>query len=422
MKGEISSLLFIRLRWFAFLGQLIILTVAIGIFQLTLPWVEILSLLMLIPVSTLLARVVFDRRISEKRFVGYLLAFDTLLLTAILYQAGGPTNPFTIVYLLHVVLAAVMLTPNWTWTITILSSIGFSSLFIYSRPVPEWESHGAHHGLSLHLHGMLLAYLVVAILVTYFLTKIVGELQRNQRMLERLQNSAMNQNKLASLTTITAGAAHELGTPLATIAVVTHEIERRVAARYSDRELLDDLALLKEEITRCKEVLQQLSEKTGDLIGEAPQPTTVSELLNEAVKPLKFTSAMHISGETNFLMPNVPRKSLTLAVRALLKNAFEASQDTKAPIEVAVVSADDKEIVIEVKDRGTGMDPETLERVGEPFFSTKPTGSGMGLGVYLSKLTVEQLGGGFFISSEWGRGTKVRLVFPANCSMLQKAA
>ncbi len=399
-----------------------VLAFAVLAFGLSLPWIEIVLLLMLIPLSNFSAYSRFSRRLPERTLVGSLLALDTILLTAVLFQAGGPTNPFTIVYLLHVVLAAVMLSTRWTWTIGILSSVSFGTLFFNFRPVPEWGSHGTHHGFSLHLHGMLFAYLVVAFLVTYFLNRIVGDLRKKERTLERLQNNASSHQRLASLTTIAAGAAHELGTPLATIAVVTHELERRVAQRYSDKELLDDLRLLKEETARCKDVLQQLSEKTGDLLGEAPQKMVISDLINEAVQPLKFKSPIYVGGEASFVIAKVPRKSLVLAVRAVIKNAFEASQSTQTPVYVVASLKNKNEMTLEVRDQGSGMDAESLERVGEPFFSTKTTSSGMGLGVYLSKLTVQQLGGDFSIHSESGRGTRVKLVFPIDCSAIDEAA
>jgi two-component system, sensor histidine kinase RegB len=421
MEREISPRWFVGFRWLAFAGQLLVLGIAVIAFKLTLPWMEIAALLLLIPASNLLFHTRTAKRFSETQVIGGLLVLDTLLLTGVLHQAGGPTNPFTIVYLLHVVLAAVMLGTSWTWAIAVLSSCGFGALFVGSRAVPEWDSHGAHHGFSLHLHGMLIAYIIVALLAAYFLNRIVGDLRKKERAFERLKNTAINQQKLASLTTIVGGAAHELGTPLATIAVVTHELERSIKHRYSDPDLLDDVALLNQETARCKKVLQDLSERTGDLLGEAPQAVTVSDLLQDAIEPLRLKLPFSVHGKVDSLIPRVPRKSLTLAIRALVKNAFEASQSTGKPVEILATESGQR-MILEIQDSGTGMDAETLERVGEPFFSSKQPGHGMGLGVYLSRLTVEQLGGSLTINSQPGRGTKVKLMFPVDCSVVTEAA
>lgn len=410
---------FIRLRWCAFFGQLLVLIAAVGFFDLTLPWEKILLLLAIIPVSNLAARTLFASKIREEQLVGGLLVLDTILLTAVLREAGGPTNPFTIVYLLHVVLAAVMLTPAWTWSIAALSCTGFFSLFVSSRAVPEWEHHGAHHGFSLHLHGMLAAYITVAFLVAYFLSKIVGELRRKEHRLSRLEHIAANQQRLTTLTTMTAGAAHELGTPLGTIAIVSHELEKALERKYPDKLLLEDVALLKSEISRCKKVLEELAKQSGDLLGEYLESLSASQLIAEAIVPLAAENRVNVSGSTDLLLHRVPRNALTIALRALLKNALEASENS--PIEVEVTQRN-QEVQFQIRDRGMGISSENLERIGEPFFSTKGAGKGMGLGVYLTKLTAEQLGGTLSFASKLGEGTQALFSFPLSAHNEEKAA
>ncbi len=418
MRRSILSKWFIRLRWFAFLGQVAVLALAAFIFRLTLPWELLVGIVLLIPVSNLLAETALTKNISQINLVGGLLALDTIILTAVLFQAGGPMNPFSIVYLLHVVLAAVILTPLWTWTITGLSSAAYALLFFSFRPVPEWHHHGMHEGFSLHLHGMLFAYMAVSVLVAYFLNKIVGELRKKERRLERLENLSANQQRLASLTTITAGAAHELGTPLGTIAIVSHELERALLAQGADHALLEDVALLKSETARCKNVLQELAEKTGDLMGEVPQRVAVADVVTDALEVIAEKERVLLRGATSAEFFLTPRKAVTLALRAIVKNALEASGE-KVEVNVEKNGA---EIVFVVRDEGEGMDEELLERVGEPFFSTKGQGKGMGLGVYLARLTLEQLGGSVRYASARRQGTTVWLRIPARISAAREAA
>lgn len=400
-----------RLRWFAFSGQIAVLFAAVYIFSLTLPTTALVSTLLLIPVSNLLStRFVSDTK-SEKRVVGVLLTVDTAILTAVLALAGGPTNPFTLIYLLHVVLAAVMLTPSWTWGIALLTAIGFGFQFLFNIPVPEWSHHGGHHGFSLHLHGMFFAYVVAASLTAYFLSRIVSELQRKDRRLNQLELLRTNQARLASLTAISAGAAHELGTPLSTIAVVAHELERSIRLRYPESELLADLALLKNETERCKDIIQSLGEQTGDLSGEVPSLITVSELLIAAAElsRKKFGAKISISASPTVIC--TPKRAALFALEALIGNAFEAGS---AEVRLEAVDTPDG-VAIQVVDYGGGMTPDALTRLGEPFFSTKAPGRGMGLGVYLSKITIERLGGSLSFSSRPGHGTVARVELPKNC-------
>ena len=398
-----------------------VLVLAVQAFRLTIPWHIIAALIALNPLSSLAAQLPTFRTVSERNLIGLLLLLDTLIHTAILCLAGGPTNPFTIVYLLYVVLAAVVLTAAWTWIIAFFSSVGFGALFLFSQAIPEWNHHGPHHGFSLHLYGMLAAYVTVAVLVSYFLNRIVGELRRKERRLQQLEQMAANQQRLTSLTTMAAGAAHELGTPLATIAIVSHELERSLKKELPHHVgLLEDIALLKSETARCKRLLQELSEKSGDLLGEQPQMLKVADLVEEAIAPLKYENAPLIEGDTEFILEQAPRKALAVAVRALIKNALEASESSDAVVVSSQFSADD--FTLEVLDRGSGMSEEILERVGEPFFSTKGPDRGMGLGIYLARLTAEQLGGSLTFASVHGQGTSARLVLPRNLGRSREAA
>lgn len=405
------SLWFIRLRWFSFLGQAIILVSAAGFFKLSLPVERIAGLILLIPITNLICSIKRISQISEFKLVGTLLSIDTILLTAVLYNSGGPTNPFTIFYLLHVVLAAIMLSPPWIWSITALSSFCFSSLFVYSIPVPEWDHHGAHHGFSLHLHGMLFAYIVASLLVAYFLNRIYTELKTKESRLHKLETIAANQKKLATLTTITANAAHELGTPLATIALISHELLQTLAKRLPEKDILEDLELLKKETFRCKKLIQDLSEKTGDIIGEPLIAVSIKSILDEAGQPLKLSASNVVfKGNLQQVIPNMPRSALVLAMRAILKNALDASKEN--PRIIVNVESTGTKILIKVEDHGIGMDAETLSRMGEPFFSTKEFGNGMGLGVYISKLTLDQIGGKIEYHSEPNQGTVVEVSIP----------
>jgi two-component system, sensor histidine kinase RegB len=410
---------YIRLRWFAFLGQSLVLAISVYGFKLTLAWPSIFALLCAIPISNLICLISPFSNYPEKKLVGSLLTLDTILLTFVLSLAGGPTNPFTIVYLLHVVIAAVLLTPKWTWAISLLSVICFTSLFYYTVDVPEWQHHGAHHGFSLHLHGMLFAYTTVALLVAYFLNQIIGDLQKKELKLQRLEIISQNQQKLTSLATVTANAAHELGSPLATIAVVCHELERSLLNAQENKDVIDDITLLKSEISRCKQIIQELSERTGDLSSEAPRWLTVKEICLNVIKQLKCHENVCIEDKDSCLI-NAPSKAITLIIKSILKNALEASIDSNNKINIKIENRNELTL-ISITDAGYGMDENTLEHIGEPFFTTK-SNKGMGLGVYLSKLTLQQIGGTLTFDSKANIGTTAVISLPTNCLEARDAA
>ncbi len=394
-------------------------------FSIELPILEILLLLAIIPCSNLYAQSRLIKQIDQQALIGGLLTLDTLLLTGLLYLTGGPTNPFSIVFLLHVVLAAILLNSAWTWTITTLATLCFALLFVDYRVIPEWShahmGHSQHHGFSLHLHGMLFALCAVAVLVAYFINHIVIALRKKERRLQQLENLSQNQQRLMWLTTLIAGSAHELGTPLGTIGIIAYELERELKKLPVSSGIFEDLELLKSETIRCKQILSDLGDKTGDIFGEMPEAVNLKELLNDASAPF-LSSKVDIRLELTENLPalTAPRRALLLAFRALIKNALEASADTQAAVIVRCRNQAER-VIVEIIDSGKGLSDEQLSRLGEPFFSTKP-GQGLGLGVYLARLTAQRLGGQLQYTSHKNTGTTAQFEIPREISMALEAA
>ncbi len=413
MKNNLS-IWFIRLRWFAFLAQFIILVASVFFFQANVSWQKIGLILLIIPLSNLLTTQFLIKKFPAKKITTWLIFLDTIILSAILYLSGGPANPFTIVFLLHLVLTAVLLDERWTWIMALMTCASYAFLFFFS---PENTSiHHNHHSssnsFSLHLYGMLFAFMTVAILVAYFLNKIITELRGKELRLQKLEQLAVNSKRLASLVTITAGTAHELGTPLSTVAVVSKELELELRKLHLQPEILEDIHLIQQEISRCKEYLTSLSEKTGDLAGETPQSVLALDLINQVILPFKNSkNHFEINGPSEHILQSIPVKSLTIGIRALVKNALDASVDSpkRVVINHQIINNLNQ---IEIIDYGSGMNQETLELIGEPFFSTKNTEQGLGLGVYLAKLAIYQIGGELIYKSTQSKGTATIIKFP----------
>jgi two-component system sensor histidine kinase RegB len=209
-----------------------------------------------------------------------------------------------------------------------------------------------------------------------------------------------------------AGAAHELSTPLGTIAVVAKELERDLAHTKVPDEVRDDLCVIRTELERCRVILNRMSIDSGHAIGETLADVTTEQLIQNVLKSLPAAKRVSVtwSDGARLWRLRVPEEGLAQALRALVQNALDVCP-TDGLVQVGVSgNADGLEIAI--RDSGPGMEAEVLRRVGEPFFTTKDPGAGMGLGIYLARSIIERLGGSLDIDSKPGSGTCVHVRLP----------
>jgi two-component system sensor histidine kinase RegB len=399
----------VRLRWVAIASQVGVIVVARLAFALSIPLASLLSLVGL-AAATNVAVALWLRRaaqVSELQ-VAALMALDFALLTGLLALAGGPSNPFSVLYLVHVALAAVVLEARYAALLAGLATASFGSLFLIPSDAGAHAMHMHHMGASdLHFQGMWVAFAIAALAIVYFVTRVTRDLDRERAAAAQARTRALRSEKLASLATLAAGAAHELATPLSTIAVVAKELERALTQRASDPEAVADARLIREEVERCREVLVQLSNDAGESRGEAFSRVSAGELVTRMLENLAAPSRVRVEGESAALL-ELPAMSVARALRGLVKNALEAG-----PGDIAVrIQQSERELGLFIEDQGCGMSHEALERLGEPFFTTKEPGRGMGLGVFLARAVVERLGGTVRFESELGRGTRAHVGLP----------
>jgi two-component system sensor histidine kinase RegB len=401
-RAEISLDSLIRLRWWAVAGQLL----TIGVAQAAFGHLRLAPLLALAATLALSnALLTAGRRwIRAPRLVcGAALTMDTLILTGLLHVAGGAYNPFSVVYLVQITVAAVVLGPRWTWFLAALSVGCFGLLFALQDPHEGALHDGA--AMSVHLRGMWVAFSAAAALTAYFVVKLSTTIERGDAAIAEMRARVARHERLASVTTMAAGAAHELGTPLATIAVASRELERAVAelpAAYRER-LADDAGLIRSELERCRAILDRLAADAGQTRGEAPVDLRSADVVREIVGalPREQQSRVRVVIEENGAAVRLPHAALLQVANNLLRNALEAGEGAvdfhfqARPSGVRMV----------VRDQGAGMTRDVLQRVGEPFFSTKPPGGGLGLGVFIARTLSEQMGGRLALESEPGRGT-----------------
>jgi two-component system, sensor histidine kinase RegB len=407
----------VRLRYGIVCGEAAILAGMTIAFQLNVPLFWMIAALALVFSSN----VVLGRRPAfavtfPQQTLGAIFVLDTLCLTVLLGLTGGPANPFSLLYLVQITISAVVLAKAWRWALGALSTVCFGLLFPFHLPVPAFEGHHASEGLSPHLVGMWIAFIVAAGLITFFTGKVSDELREREQEVLQLQEKVSRNERLASLATLAAGAAHELGTPLGTIAIVSRELERYAARLPDGGEMQEDAKLIRSEVERCRLILERMSAEGAEPVGEAPRLIGLLDLALQTVGQFSESQRASIRLEIPDERVNavLPVQAAVQSLGALIKNALDASE----PDEKVIVRAvrEGSYIVFSVCDTGQGMSEAVLRRIAEPFFTTKEPGKGMGLGTFLVRTFAERLGGELSFKSVPGKGTTATLHLPLGAS------
>jgi two-component system sensor histidine kinase RegB len=403
-----------RLRWAEIAGQAA--TVLVGQFLLdgALPMAQLLAVIAVGLVSNLAIELYYfgDRRRAgavarpvHERQIALVMMLDIAVLTGLLYFSGGPHNPFAFLYVVQIALATVLVRALWSWMLVGLSFVGFGILLIAHQPlmIPD----------SRRMIGAWMALGVASAFVVHFLRRIMVALAERDAELTEARGLAARQERLASLATMAAGAAHELSTPLGTVALAAKELERALTRDEASSELAADARLIREQVGRCREILEQMAQGAGT-VGEGVASCTIEELLDEALVGARSAPPVNreVPPELAQVGLRLPPRAVSQALRSLITNAQDASPPTSAVM--ISVKRDAPGIELAIRDRGVGMPDEILARIGEPFFTTKPPGRGMGLGLFLARAVLEAVGGGMDIESVAGAGTCVRVTLPTD--------
>ena len=401
----------VRLRWGFFVAQAVTVAAARYVLDVNVP-VAALGIVVATSGATNLALDLWARKQRDPHdaVLGAVFVFDTLLLTALLYFAGGPANPFSAFYLVHVTIAAVALGMRWAAAVVVLSALSYAGLFFRHVNVPAME-HAHHSGtaFSLHLQGMWVALTIAASLIAYFVTRVSNALRAREAELLRVHQLAARNEKLASLSTLAAGAAHELGTPLGTIAIAAKELERSI--RSAPDEAIEDARLIREELERCRAIVGRMSANAGQSIGELAEPTTTAAVIAALRTRMGDAALSAIDIQITDAPFEAPVHGLVQVLSNLVQNALHATEGGLPPV-VIMSDVVGGAVRFTIQDRGRGIARADLDRVGDPFFTTKPPGQGMGLGLFLARAFAERHGGALVLASEEGRGTRVTLELP----------
>ncbi|ODA66327.1 Sensor histidine kinase RegB [Methyloligella halotolerans] len=395
----------VRLRWLAVMGQSFTVIGSYWVLGLDLP---IVPALIAIAASAWLNVMLRLRYPASQRLPSFfallMLGFDILQLAVLLYLTGGMENPFAFLLVAPVTVSAATQPPRVTLSLGLLAVVLATVLIWVHYPLP-WFA-GSVLALPFFYVLGIWATVVSGLLFIGFYSWRTAE--EGRRMAEALAAAEMvlaREQRLSALDGLAAAAAHGLGTPLATISVVTKELLRDASAENPHYE---DLQLLRDQAERCREILGQLAAKAeqNDLIVSR---MTVSHLMEDVVEPHRLVSVPIdvTTGPAAGLDPGSramqePVMQRNPGVLYGLGNLIENAIDFAANRVEATATWNENEVRIVIADDGTGFPPDVLEQLGEPFVTTRPSQSwgeeapdehiGMGLGFFIAKTLLERSG------------------------------
>ena len=340
------------------------------------------------------------------------LAFDLAAFTTLLLLAGGTANPFAVVYLLHVGLIAMLLPWRSALAGTALVIASLALAIRFAEPLRRAD--GQPLSETALAFGLWAAFALTAAVTAWFVIRIVASLRGHERLLQAAARQALNDEAVTRLGTLAAGAAHELGTPLTTIATVAGEMHRAAETPAQRR----DAAILAAQVEACRHALSNLRAAAGHAHAEGGGPEKFDVFLTSVVarfRAMRPDAPLRAGWDGPLPAPEIfADESLRQSLLILLNNAADASPDR-----VDVTAGwDAKSLYVTVADRGSGVSPDRIPMLGRTFFTTKAPGQGTGLGLVLTASTVNRLGGTVRWSNRADGGIKAEIRLPLDRLLL----
>jgi two-component system sensor histidine kinase RegB len=404
-----NFLLLIQLRWIAVGGQIVtILFVryALGIGLPLVPMAVVILLLIALNIASLRRHASQDAITNTEIFLGLLL--DVAALTVQLYLSGGASNPFISLYLLQVILGAVLLETWSVWALVLIASACFIALTTFYREISLPHTRDA--GLfSLHIQGMFICFVLAATLLVLFITRVQHNIRTRDAHLADLRQQSAEEDHIVRMGLLASGAAHELGTPLATLSVILNDWQRMPALK-ADPDLAQEIREMQGQLDRCKKIVSGILMSSGELRGEGTVRTSVDAFLAELVaewKSIRLPQGFEYTKRFGTNQEIVSDPALKQVMFNVLDNALEAS-----PLWVGlIVSRRADNLIVEVVDAGPGFEEAMLAEFGKPYSSTKNR-PGSGLGLFLVVNVIRKLGGTVTVRNRSEGGASVTLHLP----------
>lgn len=408
----------IELRWIAVVGQVLTIELAHYSLGLALPLREMLAVVACLALFNVVSLLRLRAGVAVRNVeIFFALLIDVAVLTVQLYLSGGIGNPFVYLYLLQITLGAALLRGVYIWSMVAITLACFAMLARHHLPLalPRDLDHGWS---SPYVLGMLVCLALNATLVVVFITRINLNLRERDARLAAARRRRVEEEHIVRMGLLASGAAHELGTPLSTLAVILGDWQhdRRLQAHPA---VQDDIREMQAQVQRCKSIVSGILLSAGEARGEASAQTTVRTFVDALAREWRETRSMpgfvydnHFGADT----PMVSDTTLKQMVFNVLDNAREAS-----PQWVRLVASREADMLcIAVTDAGPGFAPGLLAQLGTPYQSTKAR-PGAGLGLYLVLNVARTLGGSVAARNRPEGGAEVTIRLPLAAIMLPTA-
>ena len=381
----------LRLRWLAVLGQLAAVFIVVQGLEFDLPVVPCVIIISLSAILNLGLQIAFDpMRRLEPAYAAALLALNIVELAGLLYLTGGLENPFSFLFLAPVLISATALPARLTVSLSLLAVACASALFFFHLPLP-WDSVEPLVLPPVYLVGVWLSIVVAIGVTSLYAFQVTEEARKLSDALAATELVLTREQHLTQLDGLAAAAAHELGTPLSTIVLISRELQQTL---QDNSQVAGDIKVLREQAQRCRDILAKITQLSSS--GAPFDNMNLSTLIEEAVAPhrdfgvdIKIRIAITGSKEP----VGVRNPAILYGVGNILENAVDFA---RSAVEVnAWWNNDTVEIVI--SDDGPGFAPDILKRIGEPYLSRRPISEetpnrGLGLGVFIARTLLERTG------------------------------
>jgi two-component system sensor histidine kinase RegB len=395
LAGARNMLLLTHLRWFAALGQLGTILFVHFWMHVALPIVPMITVvggLILLNIATLIVLSRGRPVANWELFVALLVDFAAL--TAQLYMSGGATNPFAPIGLLQVVLGAVLLEAWSSWALLALHSLAFGLLALFHDPLDLPPGYAS--SLSpVHIFASWINFVLAAVLLVFFVTRIGRNLRSRDASLAQMRQRAAEEDHVVRMGLLASGAAHELGTPLASLSVILGDW-RKQPALTADPSLSEEIGEMQAAVARCKEIVGGILYASGEARSEDLERTTLRAFLASvtdqwtAQRPGLLTVVNRLDRDPVIAADRTLAQILT----NVLDNAAEAGASR---VEMSAAITDDN-LILTVTDNGGGFPAEMLDTIGKPYRSTKDR-RGAGLGLFLAVNVLRKLGGALTVQN-----------------------
>ncbi|MBS0240887.1 MAG: ActS/PrrB/RegB family redox-sensitive histidine kinase [Proteobacteria bacterium] len=422
----------IRLRWFGVGGQLLTVAAVYWLLGYDFPVGWCLFFISLSAWLNVYLRIRFPARHRLSRpFATCLLAYDVVELAALLYLTGGTQNPFAFLLVAPVTVSAATLPARNTVGLGALA-VTIASFLVFSHLPLPWAPGSTVDLPIVYKLGMLASIVCGMIFLALYAARLSKEARLMAEALTETEHVLAREQKLHALDGLAAAAAHELGTPLATIALVTKELER-TGDRWPD--LKEDITLLRSQAERCRDILRKLTRRPGE---QDPHHVSlpVTQLLQEAAEPystskVQIRIAAAARGDASGRAEPIGerRPGVIYGLGNIIENAVDFA---KIAVDITA-SWDDREIEVTIADDGPGFSPDIIDTLGEPYVTTRPSGqrlgrsgkeaSGLGLGFFIAKTLLERSGARVALENraEPGHGAVVRVTWTRSSFDLDEA-